>query len=276
MRILLPVLALLVFSACDTQSKEKELAINGFDWASKKIVELQPELNEISGIVYDKAKNSFLAINDEQGILFVLNPDNFTIQQKLKFGKKGDYECVAINEEEVFVLKSNGDVYSMVYDKDSVSHSAVSSYQGPLTEFESFFWNTALQKLSLISKKSAADKEMQANNMYTFDPVNGQYALDNTNKISWEPLREKGVSGKSFHPSGAAVQPGTGNIFIVSSIEKMLIIFSADWTVLSVHHLDENVFRQPEGITFDSHGNLLITNEAADAKPTLILIPVKR
>ena len=275
MRILLPLLTLFVFSACDTHSREKTVTLNGFDYSHKKITELQPELNEISGIAYDRNKHCFLAINDEQGILFALNPSDFTIQQQLKFGKKGDYECVATNGTTVFVLKSNGDVYAMNF-ADSLSQITVSSYPGPTTEFESCIWDDEKKVLKLVSKKSAADKEIQANNIYNFNPEHGAYVVDNTSRISWDHLKKAGLSSKAFHPSGAATEPSTGNIYVVASIEKSLVIFKSDWTVLSVHQLDEAVFPQPEGITFDKDGNLLITNEAAGAKPTLVFIPVKK
>jgi uncharacterized protein YjiK len=264
-----------MFSGCDTQSQEKALSIDGFDWSKKKIIELQPELNEISGITYDWNKNCFLAINDEQGILFVLHPGDFKIQQELKFGKKGDYECVTINGEKVFVLKSNGDVCSIALDKDSITQSIVSFYSGPATEFEACIWNSERKILNLISKKSSADKEVQANNIYSYNPVNGEFLLENVAKVSWDKLREEGLTIKAFHPSGATVEPATGNIYVVSSIEKLLVIFKPDWTVISVHLLDEKIFRQPEGVSFDKAGNLLVTNEAGGGKPTLIFIPTK-
>lgn len=276
MRILIPILTLFLCSACETQSKTKVLDINGFDWTNKKIIELQPELNEISGIAYDKNKHRFLAINDEQGILFVLNSNDYTIQKKLKFGKKGDYECVSVNEDKVFVLRSDGNLYTMIYNDDSISKSNHFTYTGPATEFETSLWDNRNKQLSIVSKKSVSDKAIQANNIYNIDLLSGQYSLDPANRISWESIRKKGFEIKGFHPSGAAIQPATGNIFVISSIEKLLVIFNSAWQVISVHHLDKVLFRQPEGIVFDKEGNLLITNEAADAKPTLVFIPIKK
>lgn len=275
MRILPVLLTVLLFSACDTQSQTTILKIQGFDWAAKKVVELQPDLNEISGIVYDKAQKVFLSVNDEQGVLYVLDEQNFRIKLALTFGKKGDYECVTTGAEKVFVLKSNGNIFSMTYNGDTLIQNETFKFSESAVEFESCIWNQQQSQLQLISKKAAADKEIQANNIYDLDIASGQYKLDQQ-KISWKSIRESGTDVKAFHPSAAAIQESTGNIFVLSSIEKLLVVFNAEWKIISVHHLDGNLFKQPEGITFDGSGNLIITNEAAGASPTLIFIPIKK
>lgn len=276
MHTLLPLIALVLFSACDTGGKETVVEISGFDYTRRTITELQPPLNEISGIAYDRNRNTFFAVNDEQGTLFVLNPGDFTIQKELKFGKKGDYECVATNGEQIFVLKSNGDISSIQYDGEQILQARLSAYSGPSSEFESCLWDGKNAWLRLISKKSATDKELQANQIYHFDPASNSYAADGEHSLSWADLRKSGYNIKSFHPSGAATEPVSGNIYVVSSIEKLLVIFSPDWKLLSAHELDERIFRQPEGVCFDKEGNLLITNEAAGGRPNLIVIPTKK
>jgi uncharacterized protein YjiK len=275
MRILLSLITVFLLAACETQSKEKMLALDGFDWSKKKVIELQSELDEISGIAYDTNRNCLLAINDEQGTLFVLNPDDYRIRQRLKFGKKGDYEGVAANGKDIFVLRSDGTIYAMSWDKDNITQAEESFYTGPVTEFESCFWDSKKLLLTIVSKKAEVDKASQANHIYTLNPTTKAYSPDALNKISWASLREKGLDIKGFHPSEVAVQPATGNIYAVSSIEKLLVIFNADWSIIAVHPLDKKLFRQPEGITFDKAGNLLITNEAAGDKATIIFIPVK-
>lgn len=274
MRYILPIF-LLLLTACDTQSSAVSLDLKGFDWKQKKVITLEPALNEISGIVYDAVSKEYLAINDEEGLLYVLNPSDYKIKQALPFGKKGDYECVSIGAGKIYVLRSDGHLWAMQRDKDKVLDVTKYRYEGNKTEFEATLWDQQAGQLRLISKKSDYDRTEKATHIYTFDPATGQYLADASGLIPWDALSRKGAAIKGFHPSAAAVQPGTGNIFLVSSIEKLLVVCNSSWAIESIHPLDPALFRQPEGITFDDKGNLIITNEAADAHPTLIFIPAR-
>ncbi len=270
---LLPIVCLLM--ACNFSSSTQPLNIDGYDWQSMKKVKLQEPLAEISGIVYDPASNSYLAINDEQGNLYVLNATDFTIRKEFSFGKAGDYECVTLGAGYAYVLKSNGDIYTMQYDGRSISNVTQAKYQGHKTEFESTLWDDAKKQLYIISKKSDIDHKLKATQVYAYDPVSNTYSQDAVQSISWQEIKDKGADVKGFHPSAAAIQPATGDIFLVSSIEKLLVILDNSWHVKTVHSLDPKLFQQPEGIAFNDKANLVITNEGAGGRPTVIFIPAK-
>ena len=68
-------------------------------------------------------------------------------------------------------------------------------------------------------------------------------------------------SETSFQPSGIAIHPLTGEIFIISSVGKLLIILDRYGKVLDVKELDPVIFRQPEGICFSPEGEMYISNE---------------
>ena len=44
----------------------------------------------------------------------------------------------------------------------------------------------------------------------------------------------------------------------------MIVVTDRQWKVKAVHHLNSNMFIQPEGIAFDNAGNLYISNEGDD------------
>jgi hypothetical protein len=52
----------------------------------------------------------------------------------------------------------------------------------------------------------------------------------------------------------------------------MLVITDEQWKVKSAFPLDPAVFNQPEGIAFDSHQNLYISNERGQAAAATVLM----
>jgi len=73
-----------------------------------------------------------------------------------------------------------------------------------------------------------------------------------------------------FEPSGIAIQPSTRELYIISSVGKLLVILSPDGMLSNVIHLNPKVFKQPEGIAFDSNGNLYITNEGRRGRGNIL------
>jgi uncharacterized protein YjiK len=94
----------------------------------------------------------------------------------------------------------------------------------------------------------------------------------NAKRFNLDP-REKTAKGKvkpyNFRPSSIDIHPKTGQIFILSSADKMLIVINPAGNVLHMQSLNTGRFPQPEGIAFVNNGTMLITNEAAGKVPTL-------
>ncbi len=70
----------------------------------------------------------------------------------------------------------------------------------------------------------------------------------------------------NFRPSGIAIHPLTDEIYMISSVGKLLVVLDRDGYILGVHALDPNLFRQPEGICFSPEGDLYISNEGRGGK----------
>ena len=73
-------------------------------------------------------------------------------------------------------------------------------------------------------------------------------------------------SETSFQPSGIAIHPHYGEIYIISSVGKLLIVMNRRGKVLDVKELDPKIFRQPEGICFSPAGELFIASEGQGGK----------
>jgi uncharacterized protein YjiK len=73
-----------------------------------------------------------------------------------------------------------------------------------------------------------------------------------------------------FLPSSLAVQPTTGDIFVLSAVAHNLAVFNRKGELVAQHPLDPGIFPQPEGITFLPNRELVIVNEGGDGKATLL------
>src|SRR4051812_36721866 len=70
-------------------------------------LELPDTLREISGIVALSDKR-FACIQDENGIVFILNTESKAVEKYIRFGDNGDYEGIAKVEDSYFILRSDG------------------------------------------------------------------------------------------------------------------------------------------------------------------------
>lgn len=230
---------------------------------------------EVSGITFREGKNDTIyAINDEEGRLFRLAWD-VKKQYNAKFGKKGDYEDVAIVNGKVVVLKSNGLMYYFSVDNamdEEVEEVAELKGLVPEGEYEGMWGDEANDKLYVLCKKCKSDDPKVSVSGFIFqmgDAVfptgNFQIDVSQIEKISGDKVK------RGFQPSGLARNPVTSEWFILSGLNKLLVIADSNFQVKEAYPLSGNTFNQPEGINFDAEGNLYISNEGDDLSDGNIL-----
>ena len=118
------------------------------------------------------------------------------------------------------------------------------------------------------SKKAVTGYILQGNDTVQ---LAGQFTID--------VLQIKAIEGKvkrGFRPSGLAQNPITKEWFIISAVNKFLVVTDSNWQVKEVYTLNGNTFNQPEGIAFDKSGNLYISNEGDDLSEGNILKFVRK
>lgn len=75
----------------------------------------------------------------------------------------------------------------------------------------------------------------------------------------------------SLKPAALAKHPSTGEWYVLSSTDKVLLITDANWKIKAAHKLNSSTFNQPEGIAFDRQLNLYISNEGDEVADGNIL-----
>jgi len=292
--VLIPTILLL--SACATESTT---ASENNDFAydlSKpdKVFELPVVLDEISGLAYDDVNDRLIAVQDELGFLFFINPDNGSVIERIKFGKPGDYEGITWVNDTVFVVRSDGRIFCVAnYDKASPS---TTSYKTPLSaknDVEGLAYDATRRKLLLLNKRDPSLKKKNQfigkRAVYEFDLGSKTLADEPALLIDIEQLKsaiEKNYFSKlairigrflslydessDFMPSAIAIHPHTKDFYILAHIGKLLVVYDSVCQLKYIKQLDPALFGQPEGIAFSGDADLFIANEARGGMAKLL------
>jgi uncharacterized protein YjiK len=229
---------------------------------------LPQKLKEISGLSYFK-NNQLVCVNDEEGKIFIYDLSKKEIVDKIPFGKDGDYEGVEVVGDEVFVLKSNGRVkgfkIGLPFERE------IDCTNPDVIEYEGLAYDPKTKHLLLAAKERVKDKD-DKKMIYAYDFE--KKVLFKNIAIPEEQVTDK-ANGKEFKPSGIAVHPKTGQIFIIASSGKKLLVLAEDGQKEALISLNPKTFRQPEGICFSPEGDLFISSEGKDGDGYILKFSVK-
>ncbi len=270
-KLLVSILIVISFN-CKTNPKNKNNALPGYDLRNPRIIKLNKDLIEISGINYYPKDSTVFAIIDEDGVFSKIYIHKNAEVRNWVFDKKRDYEDLALIDSTFYILISNGDIATLNFKEDSVITETI-KYPGSskkVNEFESLYYDKAHRRLVMVCKECKEDPKNKVS-VWTFSIDSLTYDTE-AFSISVKDIEEKaGISKVEFKPSATAVNPLTNEVFIISSIAKLLVITDLNGKVLNVAKLDPDLFKQPEGITFTPSGDMLISNEWAEEGSANIL-----
>ena len=253
---------------------EEEMTVKNYNLGKPDKFYMPESLLEISGIAFYKGKSDTVyGIQDEQGRLFRLAWGEKK-QNNAKFGKQGDYEDVTIMNDQVFILKSNGIIFSFP-SADAIYEEvdSVKEWTGllPKAEYEGIYGDETTGKLYVICKNCPGDNSKDLVSGYIIQVGDSAYQ-SGTFQVDVDQIKSfTGKVKRGFRPSGLAKNPVTGEWFLVSAVNKLLVATDSNWKIKEACILNGNMFNQPEGIAFDAEGNLYISNEGDDLSQGNIL-----
>ena len=276
-------LALLSFmyvaTACNYSDSGKKYSNSEmYDFAHPNVVKLPQELDEISGIAYYPKDTSVFAIIDEGGEIFKIplkNPANFT---QWNFDKKKDYEDIVLKDSTFYVLVSNGTIEQLTYkdNKFNAEHYKLGDVAQADNEYESLFESKEDSCLVVLCKNCKEDSKKTLSS-FSFNESDSAKEFKKYKVFDISMLHQKMGLEKSLHPSAAAINPITNDLYIVSSVQKLLVILNSKGEFKSYYKLNPALYKQPEGIAFTSTGDLIISNEfAEDGFANLLLMKNKQ
>ena len=255
--------------------------------------ELPKKLVEISGLSFID-KDKLACVQDEKGNLYIFNLQIGEVERKIDFGEDGDYEGIEIIGTDAWILKSNGTLFKVENYLDESGHIAI-KYTTDLSkknDAEGLGFDPINQNLLIACKghpfvDEKAGKEFKS--IYNFSLNKFTLDLDpfllvemDTIKFykNYNTMTQMGIEllayfddskgDLSFQPSGIAIHPLTGNIYIIGSVGNLLLVFSRANDMLAIVKLRSKYYEQPEGICFDPDGILYISNEGNDKAANIL------
>ena len=224
--------------------------------------ELPSALKEISGMNLFN-DSLMLCQEDENGKLYLYNLLSKQIEKTIPFSNPQDYEDLAIEGADVYLIQSNG---SIVQVTNYLQTPVLKKYKTALSrknDTEGLCYDRVSNSLLIACKEdqSISESTKQPKSIYTF-------------KVEEKALSDKPLlvfEEKDFRPSALAVHPVTGNIFVLSASKRKLLEVNRQGTVLQRYELKGDLFKQPEGLTFSANADLYISNEGGLGKANILL-----
>ena len=264
------------------------------DTPDNKII-LPDTLREISGLT-NIDSSSFACIQDENGILFFYDATQNKLKRQFTFHIAGDYEGIARVNNMMYILRSDGTLFEI--SNYESKHFKLNSYNTGIhaNNNEGLCYDPVNNRL-LIGCKSKIGKGVEFKDkrvIYGFDlkaktlsdePVFNfdiqdinQYAYNNKIHLQYKTKKKghKVISNIKFRISAICIHPVTKKLYLLSASDYLVFVFDMKGKINHIEALNPDVFNKAEGITFFENGDMLITNEGQDRKPTLLRFNYKK
>lgn len=244
--------------------------------------ELPRRLDEISGLTMLDAQH-LGAVQDEKGVLYVLDAATGEVVQQHAFGKHGDYEGIERVEGFVVVLRSDGRLYVIDdWQQDGIDglprsggarHIETGLHGG--CDAEGLAFDAEATRLLIACKENPGRGYRGSRTVFAFDPTTNRLDPDPAFVLHADSLASGSTIGdavrsivrpvadlNAFKPSALAVHPRTGELYVLSSVRKVIAVLDRSARVAAVWPLSADLLRQPEGLAFRPDGTLFIASEA--------------
>lgn len=242
-----------------------------------KVVKLPDDLEEISGLAGWLNEDDVIAVQDEDGKLFIVDTQTGNIKADFKFGKDRDYEGIARNGSDIYVLERDGDVHHLVYEEGKEKYDArkIETDFSYRNDTEGIAYDKVTNSLLIVPKEQELNPQED-------DYRHGVYAVDlESGEMEPQPrffIDEfavgEAVYGKrkpyKFKPSGIAVDPVTDDVYVIASVGNLMVVIDRESDIKHIELLKEKTFTQPEGISFNAAGDIFISSEGRGGKAVIV------
>jgi len=239
---------------------------------------LSDSLAEISGIAFLK-NDKLLAIEDIRPILYeiILNDTAGMIKNKIEFREadkeKFDFEDLAVARDTVYALWSHGAIFKIVKQKKGVTSERTKTWLKKDNNTEGLAYDPISGNLLVACKDDAGleDVKKTTRAVYEFDTKADSLKPDPFMLINKSDFENVAGEKIDFYPAAITVHPVSHDIFIISTKDtKCVAQFTHDGKLKAFDYLEKEMLPQPEGICFDTKGNLYISTQAKHGKPAYI------
>lgn len=232
-----------------------------------KIFDLPEDLREVSGIALISENRAFL-VQDELGALFNYDLQREEVAGIIRFADTGDFEDVTLAGEKIFVLRSDGTIFSF-NSKEFAGETEKITVPVHSTNLEGLYFDPAKKLLYLASKSepltgSKDERWIYQLNSEELNKPELHFSISNNEindllKQKYPRLISDNLTAE-INPSAIAVHPKTSEIYVLSATDRLLAVF-ANQNLTQVFPLPSDIYYKPEGLAFSSTGDLYIASE---------------
>jgi len=255
-----------------------------------EIIKLPQKLHEISGITFYR-KKELACVQDEKGVVYFYDLKKDKLRNTIPFAKDKDYEGITNVNDTLYVLCSNGEISEIDSKNEEGIVNTYSTFLSKDNNCEGICFDKKRHQL-LIACKGKPEKGTAAKGMktvyrfnldtrmlektpaYTIDPdsVFKNIAAEAVN--FFDRLFKKSFSSSTFlfEPSEICIDPLTDDVYLLSSVGKTILALTNDGKIKFAVRLDPEIYKQPEGLAFNSDGSMFISDEGRGGKANLIKI----
>jgi uncharacterized protein YjiK len=279
--LVLLVLPLVLSSGCRAQNTSHRAGGIPYILSQPDTTFVLPgRLKEISGLtLFDDS--TLAAVQDEVGKVYLVDFRTGDVRDEWRFRKKGDYEGIERVGDTLFVLRSDGTLFAISeWDRKD---PRVSKHDTPLSsrfDTEGLAYDEAHNQLLIACKEYPGQGLAGKRAVYAFSLETMQlqpvpvYTVDAGALSRSVQASEKGgllsrflrtrVDIAGIKPASIAFHPQSGELYVVSSVAKMLFALRPDRSLGAASRIPEGVLKQPEGMAFLPDGTLFIATEGSD------------
>jgi uncharacterized protein YjiK len=236
--------------------------------------ELPPILNEISGIDFvDSVRVA--CIQDEIGTIFIFNLETDTIEKEIPFGPPGDYEALAIVNEDVYVACADGRLFEILNYSTNPVAKEYGTHLTVKQNLEGLCYDTKNKRL-LVAIKGKEEENQLYKGIYSFDlvtkkmPVKPIYKIDLMDSVFGKQSIKKAAT--AIQPSDITIQPQTNEIYILDATRPQMLLLNNSGQIKYLQQLNKEEFIQPEAITFNAQGEMFIASEGNKHQPAKLML----
>ncbi|MFK7951679.1 MAG: SdiA-regulated domain-containing protein [Ekhidna sp.] len=244
-------------------------------------------LEEVSGLSF-KGSNSVLAVDDESGRVFEYDLSERKISHSMTFHSADDFEGVELADSNVYVLKSDGDIFEFRYSKEKKPKTT--KYENDFSkknDTEGLGYDPVNNRLLIACKENG---EVEGNKgkdraIYGFDLTEMRLTDQPLFEISasslekfWEENRDFDYVKEriKFKPSAIAFNPIDQFYYVLSSVGKLLIVINQSGQIKATYPISSRVLGQPEGLCFSPSGDMYISSEGEGDRGYILKFLPKR
>ncbi|SHI31520.1 hypothetical protein SAMN04488096_10177 [Mesonia phycicola] len=234
--------------------------------------ELPKILEEVSGISWI-GNEKIACIQDEDGSIFIYNLKTSNIEKQIDFANHGDYEDIVTYKNDAFVLRSDGIIFMIkdyLQDPKVTQHATFNDTE---RNVEGLALDEDHQRL-LLAVKDEKNKDKNFKGVYAFDIDTKKFNFDPVYKIELKDEIFKNIHSKKTHkimrPSAISFSSNKEKVLYLDGADPKLLVTDKKGKLSKLYKLNEDIFYQPEGITFSKNGRMFIANEGKKNKPNIL------